>query len=377
MSTLGERGSCAPTPCGSISCRDVENLLDLTLDDLTRELNRAQEAPYRARQIFHWTYVQRVPRFDAMANLPTSLRESLSSRFEILRPEVRAYVRSADGTQKWALGLADGLAIETVLIPDGTRRTLCLSSQVGCAFGCVFCSTATMKWRRNLSPGEIVAQLLTVLEGPGRDAAAGLNLVFMGMGEPTANLEAVGRAIRILTDRSGLGFSPRRITVSTVGVPAGIAALARWGVGLAISLNAVRDDLRTRLMPVNKTHSLADVLVAAKRFGESSKGRLTFEYVLLGGLNDGEDEARLLAGMGRDANARVNVIPFNPPAGGAEPLAPGLRRPTDVEVDRFAAVLAREGATVMVRRSRGADIGAACGQLAVRLPEPATRGAAA
>ncbi|MBI2060559.1 MAG: 23S rRNA (adenine(2503)-C(2))-methyltransferase RlmN [Nitrospirae bacterium] len=358
----------------------MHNILDLGMEELTAALASLGQPAYRARQVWQWIYARGARRFEEMSNLPASFRESLDAAYRIQRLKVREKRVASDGTVKWLLELTDGEAIESVCIPEEDRspasllpaggerspdreprRTLCLSSQVGCAFGCVFCRTGLMGLKRSLTAGEIVAQVFTAVEdkAAAKTGFEGLNLVFMGMGEPTDNWDAVRRAILNLVHKEGVGLSPRRITVSTVGVVPALEWLSDVKVNVALSINAVRDDLRSRLMPVDKKYPLAELLTAARRFREQSRARLTFEYVLLRGINDSDQDARALGEIAGQVRARVNIIPFN-----SSPDLP-FERPTDDELARFSYGVTQGGVRALVRKSRGRDILAACGQLAV------------
>ncbi len=351
----------APTP----------TLLDLEPADAERALAAAMvelgEPGYRAGQVLRRLWQNPAPSFDAMRELPAALRSTLAERFELPRLELAARQRSADGTQKFLFRLADGQTIETVAIPDDGRLTLCISSQAGCALACAFCATGAMGFQRNLRPSEIAGQVreLALLDdGPLRPT----NIVFMGMGEPLMNWGAVSPTLTILNDARGLGIGARHITVSTVGVLPGIVALGERPeqFRLALSIHAPDDDLRGSLMPVNIKYPLADVAAAAKAFDR----RATFEYVMLGGVNDRVEHARALGALARECRAFVNLIPLHP--GGAGSFVP---TPAD-QIQRFARLVRGAGVEVAVRRSRGTDIAAACGQLRVeRLGRRAPRAA--
>jgi 23S rRNA (adenine2503-C2)-methyltransferase len=335
------------------------NLLDLTPaaahDALAIFFEAHGEPRYRADQVARRLWLNPTASFDAMTELPKALREKLGASFELPRLEVAARQQSADGTVKFLFRLADGEAIETVAIPEGDRTTLCISSQAGCALQCAFCATGAMGFTRNLTPFEIAGQVreMRLLQPP----IAVTNIVFMGMGEPLMNWRAVDAALTILNDPNGLGIGARHITISTVGVLPGIVALGRRPeqFRLAISIHAPNDSLRRELMPINTKYPLADVIEAAKVFDR----RVTFEYVMLGGVNDGEEHALQLAALARDCRAFVNLIPLHP--GGARGFTP--TRPNDIR--DFARELRRAGIEVAVRKSRGVDIAAACGQLRV------------
>jgi 23S rRNA (adenine2503-C2)-methyltransferase len=290
-----------------------------------------------------------------MTDLPKQLREQLAGQFQIPRLAIAARQQSKDGTEKFLFRLRDGEAIETVAIPEGKRLTLCISSQAGCALQCAFCATGAMGFTRNLDPHEIACQVreMRLLDPPIQVT----NVVFMGMGEPLMNWKAVGTALTILNDPNGLGIGARHITVSTVGVLPGIVALGerREQFRLAISIHAPTDDLRRELMPINIKYPLADVIEAARTFDR----RVTFEYVMLGGVNDQEVHALQLAKLARDCGAFVNLIPLHP--GGARGFVPTPQE----QIARFARELRDQGVEVAVRKSRGVDIAAACGQLRV------------
>jgi 23S rRNA (adenine2503-C2)-methyltransferase len=290
-----------------------------------------------------------------MRELPVTLRERLAESFEIPSLELSVQQRSSDGTRKFLFRLHDGEAIETVAIPDGDRLTFCISSQAGCALQCAFCATGKMGFTRNLQPYEIACQVreLLMLDPP----LAPTNIVFMGMGEPLMNWRAVDIALSILNAPTGLGIGARHITVSTVGVLPGIIALGERPeqFRLAISVHAPTDQLRRDLMPINVKYPLAEVIDAAKRFDR----RVTFEYVMLGGVNDRPEDADALADLALDCKAFVNLIPLH--AGGAGDFAPT----PSAGIRGFAESLRRRGVTVAIRKSRGKDIAAACGQLRV------------
>jgi 23S rRNA (adenine2503-C2)-methyltransferase len=347
------------------------DLRDLGDAELREWLAARGEPRFRALQIRRWLYQRGAVSFEEMTDLPRPLREALKAEFALQRPQIARRSVSVDGTRKLLLRLADGAEIETVAIPmarDGgpPRLTLCVSSQVGCGMGCAFCATATLGLRRNLRAREILDQVLEArrdllgCEGalpPGR--APLHNLVFMGMGEPLHNLDEVIRAISILTAEWGPGFSPRRITVSTVGlVPQMARLLEETRVNLAISISATTDAARTRLVPVNRKYPLEVLLAACRSLPLPRRRRITFEYVLLEGQNDSLADARRLAGALRGIPSKVNLIPFNPFPG--TPFRPTPR----AGIEAFRQELARHGLQATVRESRGADIQAACGQLA-------------
>jgi 23S rRNA (adenine2503-C2)-methyltransferase len=335
------------------------NLLNLTPADANNVLeaffrNRG-EPLYRARQVARRLWQAPVRSFSEITELPAALREALEQSFELPSMAVATQQLSADGTRKFLFRLADGEAIETVSIPDADRLTLCISSQAGCALQCAFCATGKMGFTRNLEPYEIAGQVreLALLDPPIKPT----NIVFMGMGEPLMNWRAVDPALTILNDPAGLGIGARHITVSTVGILPGIIALGERPeqFRLAISVHAPTDELRHGLMPINTKYPLAEVVEAAKSFDR----RVTFEYVMLGDVNDRPEDAAELAKLAQECKAFVNLIPLHP--GGAGDFTPT----TADSIRRFAASLRRNGVSVAIRKSRGKDIAAACGQLRV------------
>jgi len=335
------------------------NLLDLTPDaaqaQLAAFLDRSGQPKYRAAQITRRLWLNPAASFEQMTDLPKALRDSLAAAFELPRLEMAARQKSKDGTEKFLFRLSDGEAIESVAIPEGDRVTLCISSQAGCALQCAFCATGAMGFRRNLTAFEIAGQVreMRLLDPP----IPITNVVFMGMGEPLMNWKSVSPALTILNDPQGLGIGARHITISTVGVLPGIVALSERPeqFRLAISIHAPSDALRHELMPINTKYPLADVIRAAKVFDR----RVTFEYVMLGGVNDGPEHAIQLAQLARESRAFVNLIPLHP--GGARGFQP---TPPD-RIRVFARELRDAGVEVAVRKSRGVDIAAACGQLRV------------
>jgi 23S rRNA (adenine2503-C2)-methyltransferase len=336
-------------------------LLQQSLVELTAEIQRHGFPGYRARQIYHWLYKQAAASVEEMTNLPRELREWLATFYRCGGVEIVDRRESRDGSIKWALGLWDGQRIESVLMPKASRRTLCVSSQVGCPLGCLFCMTGAGGFVRDCSSDEIVGQYLAAR----RLLPAGENpithIVFMGMGEPLLNCEAVFEAVRRLTDPQAVGLSPRRITVSTAGVVAGIRRLAAasLGVKLAVSLNASTEDQRGRLMPLSRRDRLEDVLDACREFPLPHRHRITFEYVLFDGVNDSIEDARRIGEMSRGIRCKINLIPFNPVPG----ILP-FRRPAEERVAQFQQILLDMNYTACIRHSKGADVGAACGQLA-------------
>ncbi len=388
-------------------------LRGLTLPRLQELVHELELEPYRARQIFSWTHGRGITDMSGMTNISKEVRARLVERFSLSPLEVDTIQSAAGGTEKLRLRCNDGALIETVLIPDGDKITQCLSSQVGCGLGCRFCATATMGLKRGLKTEEITGQMYAARERLPEGSRIS-NLVFMGMGEPMNNLDAVLDAVEILCTDLGANFSPRRITISTAGVVPGIQELGKRmpQVGLAISLNATTDEVRSELMPVNKRYPLAALFKALRRYPLPRRRRITFEYVLIKGINDSLADAGRIPALLHKIRAKVNLIAYNPgpaeesrvvrrrdsdqsspaltSAGGvahrsratsmrslrAYPANAMTRRSTDRNscdrplgrpdpgrVEEFAEVLRRRGLTTVVRRSRGADIAAACGQL--------------
>jgi 23S rRNA (adenine2503-C2)-methyltransferase len=326
------------------------------LEDLAASLGASR---YRGRQLATWIYRKGVVELQSMTDLPRDFRARLAESYVIELPELERETPSQDGSRKLVFRLADDRRVSAVLMPDDGRITLCLSTQVGCGFGCTFCLTGTMGLDRNLTAGEIVGQLIAANRLL-PDGERVTHIVFMGMGEPLANYANLVGALRILTDaRLGLGYSPRRITVSTVGLVTGIDRLGREDlkVNLAISLHAASDEVRGRLMPVNRSWNLEALTAAVRRYPLAPRQRVFFEYVMLEDVNDGPEEAHRLARLLRGIRAKVNLIPFNDWEGS------GFRRPPLPRILAFQAVLLAAGITTTVRWSKGEDIGAACGQL--------------
>jgi len=351
----------------------VKPLLALTPDELRAAFSAAGTPAFRAAQVARWLYARRVRDFAAMANLPAELRERLAGEWRTRSLERVAVHDAADGTRKLVLATPDGAKLEAVLIPEERRRTLCVSSQIGCSLDCTFCATGRLGLGRNLRADEIVDQALHAAELLDEEGRALTHVVFMGMGEPLLNLRHVVQAIRVLTHPDAFGLAPRRITVSTAGVAPKIAELGRAvPVRLAISLHAARDELRDRLVPLNRRFPLAELLGACAEFPTPKRERLSFEYTLIAGVNDSPDDARALAALAEQARAKVNLIPLN------EHPGTQFRRPSEARMDAFLGVLAAAGATATLRRSRGDDIFAACGQLgALASAQPNSPSAAA
>jgi 23S rRNA (adenine2503-C2)-methyltransferase len=352
------------------------NLFGTGKDALTALVAERGEPAFRARQIYGWLYHRRVRDIAAMANLPQALRAALAEGFELRWPEVEERTLSFDGTRKHLFRLEDGAMIEAVYIPEDDRRTICISTQAGCPLQCAFCLTGIAGYRRNLKAGEILGQVATVMEEhpvaethPHRRGEDPFpwNVVMMGMGEPLLNYEATVGALRILMDEEGFGVPPRKLTVSTVGILPALEKLAREPVrpNLAISLHAPDPGLRRALMPIEARYPFDEVVRAALLYPVPRGGRVTFEYVLLGGVNDTPAHARALARRLGGQRVKVNLIPLNP-----APEIP-FKPPTPEAADAFGAALAAAGVTVSVRRPRGRDILAACGQLHLKKGAPA------
>ena len=344
------------------------DLIGLTRDELADAL-AVIEVPERQRrmratQLWHWLYFQGATSFDVMSTISKELRHRMAEHFRISRPEVVRAQHSEDGTRKWLLGLADAREVEAVYIPEDDRGALCMSSQVGCTLTCRFCHTGTQRLVRNLEPGEIVGQLLLARDALGewpspKEGRMLSNIVMMGMGEPLYNYDNVAKALRIVMDHEGIALSRRRITLSTAGV---VPLIERCGtelkVNLAVSLHAVRDDLRDQLVPLNRKYPIAELLQACRDYPAGTNARrITFEYVMLKGINDSEADAKELVRLIRGIPAKVNLIPFNPWPGAPYECA------TDDAIQRFAAIVNRAGYSSPVRTPRGRDIMAACGQL--------------
>jgi 23S rRNA (adenine2503-C2)-methyltransferase len=315
-------------------------------------------ARFHARQVFRWIWKRGVADFQAMTDLSVALRERLAQEFVVRTPAIVRRDVSEDGTQKFVLRLHDGRQIEAVYIPDTPAQTFCISTQVGCAMGCAFCLTGRMGLLRHLTAGEIASQVRLLSHTLNLSE---FNIVLMGMGEPLHNYDATMKALRILNDARGLGVGPKRVTLSTVGLVPGLERLAQEPLmpNLAISLHATTEEQRRAIVPTTKKYSLENIIEVCRRFPLSKRSRITFEYVLLDGVNDTPEDARRLARLLAGIKGKVNLIPLN--------AAPGIpfERPSDHRIDDFARILAERGVTVSVRKSRGRDIRAACGQLIV------------
>ncbi len=344
------------------------NFKALSEKEIQKFMQSCGQSSFRSRQVIEWIYAKYASSFSEMTNLPKPLRELLDKKAFISNLKLINKQTSKDGVQKFLFGLKDGKKIESVLIPDKKRLTLCVSSQVGCAMGCKLCETGRLGLKRNLKAYEIFDQIISVqrlidndgiLNSP--DACKISNIVFMGMGEPLNNYSEVIRAVRVIVDM--LGFSRRRVTVSTAGIVPGIDKLAREDpqVNLAVSLNAVTDSVRSRIMPVNKKYPIRDLLNACRKYPLPPRRRITFEYVLLGEINDSGRDALQLIKLLKGIKAKVNLIPYNR---SSSAKGPAFKEPQDKKIAEFKNILCEGGITAIIRKSRGGDISAACGQLA-------------
>jgi 23S rRNA (adenine2503-C2)-methyltransferase len=350
----------------------TSNLYGMSRQELAEALQPMAQKSFHARQLFRWIYARGETDFTKMSDLPASLRERLCGRFMVQLPRVELRESSTDGTIKYLLRLTDGKAVEAVFIPERQRITLCLSSQIGCALGCAFCLTAKMGLVRNLTPGEIAGQV-SIMAGEHGLGANHYNLVFMGMGEPLHNYDNVLAAFRLLTDPEGFGIAPKHITLSTAGVVPGIRRLAgeRSRPRLAVSLSSPQDAARNALMPINRAYPLAQLFEALHGLPLAPRERITLEYVLLKGVNDQVREALRLCVLAGSLPIKVNLIPYN------EAKVEGFAPASLEAARRFRDLLLARGIPASVRRRRGADISAACGQLAIldsstpALPAPA------
>ncbi|MDM8516399.1 23S rRNA (adenine(2503)-C(2))-methyltransferase RlmN [Desulfobacterales bacterium HSG16] len=340
------------------------DIKDLSRDELIEWLEEKGIASYRAGQILRWIYLRQTDTFDSMTDLKKNIRDLLDTEFIIRRLETVKTQTSKDGAVKYLFRLPDDHLIESVLIPEKEHMTLCISSQVGCAQGCKFCLTAKGGFLRNLTPGEIIAQIRDIADNIDTKTDNGhpgnlTNIVLMGMGEPLANYKNVVKAMSIITDSDcGLGFSRRRVTLSTAGL---VNRLADMGndihANLAISLNAADNKTRTMLMPVNRIWPIESLIDACIKFPVRPNRRITFEYILIKGINDSPEDAKNLAGLLRNVQAKINLIPFN------EHTGSDFKRPDPASIDRFQQILIKNRYTTIIRNSKGLDISAACGQL--------------
>ena len=348
------------------------NLLGLDARRLQSYCAGLGEKPFRAKQLMRWIHHAGVDEFSAMTDMSKSLRDALAREAVIAAPRVLRDTTAADGTRKWLLDVGTGNAIESVFIPEEKRGTLCISSQAGCALECSFCSTGRQGFNRNLTAEEIIGQLWIANKSLGRGVSEDRpisNVVMMGMGEPLANFENVVTAMRLMLDDHAYGLSRRRVTLSTAGLVPGIERLREeCPVSLAVSLHAPHDALRDELVPINRKYPIKELLAACQRYIEvAPRGYVMFEYVMLSGVNDSVDQARALAALVKGVPCKVNLIPFNP--------FPGIQyqRSSPEAIDRFREVLMHAGLIATVRKTRGEDIDAACGQLAGQVQDRTRR----
>lgn len=337
---------------------DKENIFGLTLEDLQERVVDWGFEKYRAKQIYDWAFNKRVTSFREMSNLSRGTKQRLSRRLSTFLPSIVNASQSNDGSEKFLLKMEDGKCIETVIIPEPKRITFCVSSQVGCSLGCRFCLTARMKFQRNLTPEEMTGQVLLMLREKQQDHKR-INVVMMGMGEPLNNYDNVLKFIQIINHNEGLSISKRRITLSTVGITPRIQDLSLEEVRpkLAVSLNATTNHLRSRLMPINKKYNIGSVLKACRDYFLKTSERITFEYILIHKLNDSLTDVRRLVKLLHGTPAKVNVIPIN------EGNGIHYKQPPESKVNKFREALIEKGIDATTRKSRGADIHAACGQL--------------
>lgn len=350
------------------------NLLDFSLETLKDYFIAIGEKPFRATQVIKWLHQMNVDNVEQMTNLSKPLRTFLMENAVIRAPDIIIDQQSIDGTHKWLLRLEDGNAIETVFIPEDDRGTLCISSQVGCALDCTFCSTARQGFNRNLTTAEIIGQLWVAkraLQADPKGSRVVSNVVMMGMGEPLLNFDNVVNALRLMLDDNAYGLSKRRVTVSTSGVLPALDRLADvMDVSLAVSLHAPNDELRDQLVPLNRKYPIQELLATCRQFLDkktTERNHITWEYVMLDGINDSDDHARQLSKLLKGIPSKINLIPFNP--------FPSTRyaRSSNNRIHRFRDILMEAGYTVMTRKTRGDDIDAACGQLAGKVNDKSRR----
>jgi 23S rRNA (adenine2503-C2)-methyltransferase len=342
--------------------KDIRNL---RLEELKIKLDEWGEPSYRATQIFDWVYKKGAASFDGFSDLPKGLRRKLEENFSLRPLDLAGHVISRDRTEKFLFKLADENFIETVLILAGHRKTLCLSTQVGCKFACVFCASGKGGFKRNLLPSEILGQILFLRD---RLSVRLTNFVFMGMGEPLDNYENVVQAVRIMNDARGLGIAARRITISTAGITPGLERLKTLGlqVNLSLSLHSVKDEVRSKLLPINKRYPLKELIRACQDYVARTGRVMTLEYILLRDINDKAEDARGLATLAKRLRAKVNLIPYSQVCG------LGFETPSREKTELFLRWLEDRGVSATLRRSKGADIQAACGQLAGKFEPKAT-----
>ncbi len=343
----------------------MELFLGKTEDELIEFASSLGEAPFRGKQLYQAIYDRRVLDIAQMTDLSKDLRDRLNSIARVTDTQIVNLFYSTDGTRRYLLRLGDGCEAEAVFMPEERRDTICISCQVGCAVGCSFCMTAQLGLKRNMTAGEIISQVVIVLNevyGAGNETPHGTNLVFMGMGESFLNYHEVMQSVRIMADEKGLGISPKRVTVSTSGIIPRIYEFAKEPVRphLAISLSATTEEQRTRLIPINSKYTLEELMRACREYPLGDRERLTFEYVMLDGINDSDEDLRRLVRLLNGIRAKVNLIPHNP-----APELPYRSSPTE-RILRFQKILVDRGVPAFIRRPRGQDISAACGQLAAR-----------
>jgi 23S rRNA (adenine2503-C2)-methyltransferase len=336
----------------------MEDFFSFTLANLEERIGALGKEKYRARQLFRWVYILENLNFNEMTNIPKGLRTVFSEMFSLELLPIAGEFPSSDGSVKLGFTARDGETIESVIIPEKKRVTLCVSTQIGCRMGCTFCVTGKIGFRRNLNAGEIVGQFMSVREYLKKNNKPPVtNIVFMGMGEPMDNSENVLDALDILEDPSGLNLSYRKITLSSVGLVDGLKMLDAKSAVIAISLNAADDDTRSMLMPINRLYPIEKIINFARNFKGTKRTRITFEYILIKGVNDSPADARHLADLLQDVKCKINLIPYNP-----SPYTEYEKPDRDV-VDRFHQYLLDRYFTVIIRESRGQDVSAACGQL--------------
>ena len=342
----------------------IRNFYSFTLEGLEAYLKQYGKEKFRAQQIFKWVYEQRVTDFDSMLNLSKNLRAELKNLITFELPPILKHLVSMDGTQKFLFDVQDGNSIEAVVIPSDDRLTLCVSSEIGCNMGCHFCFTGKQKLKRRLDISEIVGQFMQVQDVIGKNGLKLSNIVFMGMGEPLDNSEAVFGAIDVIHSPWGVNLSRKKITVSTSGLIPEMYKVAEAKVRLAVSLNGFNDEVRSQVMPINKKYPLKDLLNECKRYYRATGDRITMEYVLLKGVTDQIPHAKELVKLLKDVPCKINLIPFNEHPGS------GFERPSDEAVQAFHTECMNLGAHVLLRRTMGRDIYAACGQLTTKIDRP-------
>ncbi len=344
--------------------KDIRNFYSFTLEGLEAYLKQFGKEKFRAQQIFKWVYEQRVTDFELMLNLSKDLRAELKNLITFELPPIMKHLISVDGTQKFLFDVREGNSIEAVVIPSDGRLTLCVSSEIGCNMACHFCFTGKQKLKRRLDISEIVGQFMQVQDVIGKSGLKLSNIVFMGMGEPLDNPEAVFGAIEVIHSPWGVNLSRKKITVSTSGLIPEMYRVAEAKVRLAVSLNAYNDEVRSQIMPINKKYPLKDLLNECKRYYRATNDKITMEYVLLKGVTDQISHAKELVKLLKDVPCKINLIPFNEHPGS------GFERPSDEAVQAFHTEVMNLGAHVLLRRTMGRDIYAACGQLTTKIDRP-------